>query len=87
MTTFDRFEVEAAAIPIHPQPTFFETTRVAIGDGHAYVDHKRIETILTRPKWNFLAADRKARATAYSKRASATSSTTASLTLDVTRRP
>ena len=69
VTTFERFEVEAVTIPVHPQPSFFETTRVTTGDGHAYVDHKQVQTIMTRPRWNFLAADRKARATVYSKRA------------------
>ena len=69
MTTFERFDVEAAAIPIHPLTSFYETTRVTTGDGHAYVDHKQIESIMTRPNWSFLTADRKARATAYSQRA------------------
>lgn len=43
-------------IPVHPQPSFYETTVAVVGEHHL-VGPREVETICARPGWDYAKAN------------------------------
>lgn len=53
----DTASLPQPTIPVHPQPGFYETTKVKVGN--KTITHREFEKIGSRPKWSQEEAERR----------------------------